>query len=580
VDEKGDARNSLAQRNPGDIAAFSTDGLIEATRDTEAGARMLGEVANFLLRECLPPRLAKRRERTQPAALRWAEARPERGFMTQHVVIVDDEQVNLRLLSSVAREIADVIVHTFTSSREALVWCDGKEVDCFILGYHLPPPDGLETARLIRAKDALVPIVIVSTEPEREIRYRAFDVGVNEFVQKPVDARELRARLSTLLALVAERRRAALQIERLEGSLRVSEERSRHHAERLEAMWQLINNRSFSDVEMWLKMLNQAAEAIRPGQGFRGMLARIEGSDMIVEAIADAPERASLPDEGHTRIGRIVAVADTIFAGVLAAGGGTRSWDDIQVSDAATAHIRARGWRALIMTTFSAGGSVYVLSFASGEVTKSAFGLQDRTFIQILAAFFANHLQQRWQAERIQYQQSHDVLTGLLNRSQFRSQARIAAADSRRFGIVLIDVDHFHAVNARYGNMIGDALLVEVGSALRGRASAEEIVGRIGGNAFGIYLPNPQSKAFLRRRAAHFAEVFARPISTGDRAGKEFIALTASVGAAAAPQDGADIETILSRADAALLAAKRRGRGALLVYVPAMARSGSPAHSA
>jgi diguanylate cyclase (GGDEF)-like protein len=335
-------------------------------------------------------------------------------------------------------------------------------------------------------------------------------------------------------------------------------------------MWRIANNRSLSDVEMWLAMLDQAAQAIRPGQSFRGMLARIDGPDMIVEAIADAPLPGSLPDDGNRRIGQVRRVVDTIYAKIIAEGGGTEHWNDIQIADSASAAIRSRGWRALIMTTFTAGGSMYVLSFVSPEVTRGDFGTHDRTYIEVLAAFFANHLQQRWQSDRLQYQQSHDALTGLLNRSHFRSQTRIGAAQRVRFGVVLVDVDHLGEVNEKFGHITGDALIVEVAAALRRCATGGELVGRVGGNTFAIYLPNLRSKASFGRRVSEFSKVFAEPFSTGDRAGEEFIALSASVGAACAPEDGSDVDTLFSRAEIALSAAKRHGHGSLRLYSPAI----------
>ena len=198
--------------------------------------------------------------------------------MTQHVVIVDDQELNLRLLRSIANEISDVIVHPFLSSAEALAWCEGKDVDCFVLDYHMPAPDGLAMVKILRGMEAfaMVPIVIVTAENEREVRYRAFDAGANDFVQKPVDYREMVARLSTLLALRAAQKRLAMQIGSLEASLLDSEERAREHAQRLEVLWHIANNPTLRDDELVQAMLEQGAAGIRPGQSFLGLLGRIE----------------------------------------------------------------------------------------------------------------------------------------------------------------------------------------------------------------------------------------------------------------------------------------------------------------
>ncbi len=359
-----------------------------------------------------------------------------------------------------------------------------------------------------------------------------------------------------------------LQVDELEDSLRNEEERSRHHAERLEALWTIVNTPGLSSEEMGLAMLRQAAGAIRPDQNYRGSLWRIQDADMTLQAVAASAHHVL----GHEwlPLGSVVPLEGTTIGRVLAEGSRTRSWDDIRTSDYGSALIRANRTRSFIVTVFTAGGSEWVLAFESGHATRSPIGPQDHAYIEVLASFFANHAQQRWQSDRIAFEQSHDVLTGLLNRSQFRSQARQASGMGLPYAVVMIDVNAFHEINASYGSIIGDALLVEVGSALLKRTTGDEILGRVGGDIFAIYVPNPISREFVRGRALDFAEAFAHSFSTGDREGKEFIARTASLGIAIAPEDGEKLEAVVAHADAALFAAKARGPGSMTFYEPGM----------
>ena len=258
---------------------------------------------------------------------------------------------------------------------------------------------------------------------------------------------------------------------------------------------------------------------------------------------------------------------------------GTRSWDDLQAPGECSAPAYAYQLRALVVTRFSAAGTAWVLSFASAESSRIPWGATDHAYVEILAAFFANHVQQRWQFERIHYQQSHDVLTGLVSRSQFRSQTQAASRTNAGFAIVLVDIDAFHEINESRGPMIGDAVLVEVANALRERAAPDEIVGRVGGDVFGIYLPNPPSRAAALSRARHFADAFQNGFSTGDRDGIDVVARTACIGLAVAPDDGTLVERIMANADAALVRAKRCGYASIVAYeidmeVEAQRRSG------
>ena len=358
-----------------------------------------------------------------------------------------------------------------------------------------------------------------------------------------------------------------LEVNQLEDSMRIEEEQSRHHAERLEALWKLINDSSLDEGDLMQAMLAEAAAAIRPHQNYRGMLWRVRGADMVIEGFAQSAEQLA---KLGTHVGAAWPLRSTIAGRVIADGGGIRSWNDIRASGEASLLDDGHETRALIITTFTAGATTWGLSFSSEVPATKVLGSQDRVYIDVLASFFANHVQQRWQFERIQYQQSHDVLTGLLNRSQFRSQARAAARNTTHFAIVLIDIDAFREINDSHGHMIGDALLVEVSSALRLRASSEEIVGRIGDDVFGIYIGNATSREFVLGRAASFAEAFTRAFSTGDRDGTEFIARTAGIGVAIAPEDGTLIDAVLANADAALIHAKKLGRGSLVLYQAGM----------
>jgi diguanylate cyclase (GGDEF)-like protein len=360
-----------------------------------------------------------------------------------------------------------------------------------------------------------------------------------------------------------------IQVNALESSLRDEEERARHHAQRLEASWQIVNAAGIKDVDKWLALLTQAAESISPGQGYRGTFWRLDGEDMICEAVGESAKHGMQSDV--IKIGAVVPIAGSPVAAILASGIATRSWDDIQASNPEITLARAAGSRACILTVFKAGGASWVLSLASSQPATKAIGPLDRSFVEVLASFFSSHVQQRWQFARIQYQQSHDALTGLLNRAHFRSQTRSLSMTAGAYAIVLVDINAFHEVNDSFGHIVGDSVLVEVSSALAGHARAGEVVGRIGSDVFAIYIADPPSAEYAMERVRGFAGVFRRTFATGAR-NKAFIACTASIGATAAQGDGSTFETIFSQADAALAIAKERGSGAIVAYEPGMER--------
>ena len=361
-----------------------------------------------------------------------------------------------------------------------------------------------------------------------------------------------------------------IRVDSLQESIGDQEERSRHHAQRLESLWKIANDAKLSDTNKWLAMLGQAAASIKPGHSYRGVLWRVDGEDLIVEGIAET--------EGHMladppfEVGTIMPLEASVVGKVLAEGGGTRSWSNYESRLYTTEPHKSMGVRSFVLTTFTAGSRTWALSFASAVETPKPLGPLENAYIEVVASFFANNVQQRMQFERIEYQAAHDALTGLLNRSQFASLGRSKARSQSRFAIIAVDINAFHEVNETYGHTTGDALLVEVGNALQACTFSDELVGRIGPDVFGIYLGEPASKDYVRERSREFANVFTRSFSTGERERKKYVARSASIGVACAPEDGATFDAILSRADAALGAAKERGHGVTMPYEAGMER--------
>src|ERR1700733_2177996 len=195
-----------------------------------------------------------------------------------NVVVVDDSATSLFVLRDVVQGLQDAIVYPFSSSLECLDWCADHDADCFVLDFHMLAPNGLEVTRRLRAdpRHHDVPIVIVTGDADVGMRTDVLVAGANDFIRKPVFRDELKARLTTLLALRDAHKLLAMHVEELEQSLIDSEERARRQARRLETLGGIANNPSLSGDEVILAMLHQAAAAIRPGEPFCGLLGRIE----------------------------------------------------------------------------------------------------------------------------------------------------------------------------------------------------------------------------------------------------------------------------------------------------------------
>jgi diguanylate cyclase (GGDEF)-like protein len=157
-----------------------------------------------------------------------------------------------------------------------------------------------------------------------------------------------------------------------------------------------------------------------------------------------------------------------------------------------------------------------------------------------------------------------DPLTGLSNRRRFAEvleQDVAQAAAGGALSLLIVDLDHFKAVNDRYGHASGDACLREVAERLRDTFAAASVVARIGGEEFGVTLPEGGAAA-LELAEAFRERLRAQPVD----AGASRIPLTASIGLAAydpARQRGS--EGLFRAADRALYAAKEGGRDRTVV---------------
>jgi diguanylate cyclase (GGDEF)-like protein len=356
-----------------------------------------------------------------------------------------------------------------------------------------------------------------------------------------------------------------VRVNALEDSLRDEDERSRGHARRLEAAWQIVNDTSLSDQQRWLAMLSGAAALISPGHGFRGTLWRIDGDEMTCEAMGEAPDH-HLP--GTVDVGTVVPLALSTIGLAMAAGMKSRAWDDFRSTDPQAAWPHVREIRSTIVATFRGGDTTWGLSFASGRPIGKPFGVLEHAYLDVLSSYFSSHVERRWHDERFRFEREHDSLTGLLNRSQFHAKVGAASLPGGSYAIAAFDIGAFHEINESYGHAIGDAVLVDVANALMERARSDEIVGRIGGDVFAVHFAN-RSPSYVRARVRDFASAFARPPLGGGPGGPAAIA---RVGVAVAPEDGDDIAMILSRSDAALAIAKGRGPGASVYYEAGMER--------
>lgn len=209
---------------------------------------------------------------------------------------------------------------------------------------------------------------------------------------------------------------------------------------------------------------------------------------------------------------------------------------------------------------------LFILAEVSGvlepEQPVGAAGHQLPLFGAILAAsagFVATYFESRRGAERERILTLTDPLTGLSNRRALHERVALALERGEHFALLWADLDDFHLVNDALGSQAGDAVLSDVGQAMRRVGRSIDLAARVGGDAFALFLLAARQPAvrLVAERASSELSIVAANLPQGPR-------LSASFGAAG-HFDGRTAYQILDHAEAASVRARNAG-GDRLAY--------------
>lgn len=175
-------------------------------------------------------------------------------------------------------------------------------------------------------------------------------------------------------------------------------------------------------------------------------------------------------------------------------------------------------------------------------------------------------------SEQLKAKAERDSLTKLYNKETARAKIdRLLMKNSQdKFGaFILIDLDNFKDVNDRFGHLFGDTLLSNVADAISGMFRESDVVARIGGDEFLVYMPEVSGKELIASRCNGLISVIRRLF---DEMHTEMI-VSCSVGVAVTPVDGIIYSDLFQKADIALYQAKKLGKGRCQFYDPKLTMS-------
>ncbi len=168
--------------------------------------------------------------------------------------------------------------------------------------------------------------------------------------------------------------------------------------------------------------------------------------------------------------------------------------------------------------------------------------------------------------ERLRHMATHDVLTGLPNRSLLSDRIHMAMAQARRtgkgFALLALDLDGFKKVNDALGHPVGDALLSVAAARLSETLRDVDTLARVGGDEFIAVLPEAVSEAEIQAIARRMISAMQMPFEIQGHT----LYVGTSIGAAVFPQHGDSEVKLLAHADTAMYRAKEIGKGRCVIY--------------
>lgn len=440
--------------------------------------------------------------------------------MTARILVVDDIATNLRLLEAkLQNEYYEVALAASgpAALQEAVAWSP----DVILLDIMMPDMDGYEVCERLKAdpRTAHIPVVMITALVDPAERVRGLQAGADDFLSKPVDDPTLFARL-----------RALLRVKQVQDAWRIQGEAARG-----------LGFRAPSEPSLDLRHANVlvlTAEAADEAE----IRAALAADGVTVQRAETAGEARALLGGGLYELAILVLPADggeTLrLASRLRADSATRDLPVLLVAEPSQ--------KSLVLRGFDIGANDHVFRPIDPHE------LLARARNQIRRKRFQESL--RDDLDRSLEAAVTDPLTGLRNRryAMRHLEGLLRGSDA---AVLLLDVDHFKAINDRFGHPAGDDVLRQLTRRLTGQLRAADTVSRHGGEEFLIVLAN-ETPDYARAVAERLRETMgAEPFVVGGGT----LPVTVSIGLAVAGS-GCEAETAIAVADAALYRAKAGGR--------------------
>jgi diguanylate cyclase (GGDEF)-like protein/PAS domain S-box-containing protein len=305
---------------------------------------------------------------------------------------------------------------------------------------------------------------------------------------------------------------------------------------------------------------NRALEGIARGVAINTVLELI--LEMLIEQFPGLGAQVSLLEEGHLSYVAYRDVTDDLLECLDVAGGdpcsvAVRTGEAQFIENLGTDDRWSLEYRAALIQAGYKHCAAFPIVTSSGVIlgtmtsyTRNEHWGEDlRTQQKAAADLAAIAIERHSLIQKLEYQALHDPLTSLPNRVLYHDRLHQAITRADRngslIGVLFIDLNGFKAVNDGLGHAVGDQLLCDIGIQLQSLVRASDTVARLGGDEFCLILPDLSDSAPSENLRQEITQNL--KISLG--VGQKTLTVSASVGLAIYPRDGADADALYKYAD-------------------------------
>ncbi len=428
------------------------------------------------------------------------------------LLIVEDSPAYSELMLEVADSIgleADAVV----SGEEAIRKLESSAYDLAIIDLHLPGMDGLELCYRVRNNDGgeLIPLILITADPDNSLQEKAFDAGVTEIFHK-TEAEPLQHALASFIS-------------------RIEQNLSGHI--------------------LYVEDSPSVAELIRSW---------LSGAGLEVTHFTSADAALDAFKTGNFDL----VISDIVVEGQLSGIGLLRTIRSLPDTRSEIPFLAVSGSldKQRKITILRQGADDLIEKPALREELLARIGnliTRKQLFDQVME-----------QQKKLQQLAITDSLTGLYNKGYLAEigQQMLSGAERQRhpLSLIVMDLDYFKQVNDTYGHSSGDHILSSIGKLMKDSCRGEDLAGRFGGEEFVLVLPrcslsNARDKAEQLRTSI-------QALNTDN------IPVTASFGVTCTVKDQtASFADLFKQADEAMYKAKAEGRNRVAAYSPALDES-------